>query len=967
MTSPERVDFTLSDSLKQARSYLAEGLAPMPLEGKRPILPEWQKLPKPTDADLQSWFANGHQYNLGIRCGAPSKLIALDVDAPTGRYKFESMQFSDSLLSKLNQTRQTKTGSGGFHVWFRYRAEDFPHGIKSAVLWRQNIQELQPGEKAGEILVQGNGKQIVVPPSVHPTTGLMYQSNHKPIQELTKAEYQELLAAFGKDPSGDGATYSDDDVGDGGGSAAADSGSKQGLGPEQMQLLLEAIKPFYREGVRDNLVFGLAGMCLKENYSQESSARFVRLLCDAYQDHEKESRAYVVKQTFEKPPDKVAGWKVLNEISHELADKVAEILGRGAIPPDEGKAGKKDGGNNNNNNKRKRQKDEDQDEHKRTYHVFKYSKNGQDPLTESVLIGDEACFVRYWIETDYIEDLDKIDESARVLLPLDALMTNDAEPYSFETLDELKWYVGRAKKVSIDHLWKCVKWFVKHYLDTDEHYKNISTAAFIKTYFLDRLPCTFYLFPTGEPGSGKGALLALFELLGYRVVLITDPRAPGIYDVLGTIEKAQCSIGLDEANNLDEHEEIMNLLKAGHKSTARIVRVLDASTSQRKRERYFAYCMKIVGAETELREWKAAGLLSRSFILRFIGGHPTYIADKVNEPSGDKFYIQQKAKFTDLRKLLFAYRLVHYSDPIPDMRFKLEGREDELCAPLIRLFTALGASQQLLSTIKSTLLYFINERREHKTDSFEHEVFSSVKELIDEAIAPIIDNDKQQRLMPKPVQLTSAAIWESLRIKLDGGPVEDRPTHSFMQTKTFGEVSRKWIPPILKKFGAVPSKVGEGRNKDRGWAFDLNKFNRAGRAYNELTSIELEDNDSARNNSADGADGADSYPGDKDDFDDGSGDEKGQKSNPKHSKTEQDDVNSTENTSSEDPGNATLSPQELSVASVASAKQKQYDGPPIQCPYCSLSFDTPDLVLGHSIRNHPKKPITSKLTEMGYG
>ena len=48
------------------------------------------------------------------------------------------------------------------------------------------------------------------------------------------------------------------------------------------------------------------------------------------------------------------------------------------------------------------------------------------------------------------------------------------------------------------------------------------------------------------------------------------------------------------------------------------------------------------------------------------------------------------------------------------------------------------------------------------------------------------------------------------------------------------------------------------------------------------------------------------------------------------------------------------------------AKPKQYDGPPIPCPYCTKSFETPEEVKSHGIRVHRKKPITAKLREMGY-
>jgi hypothetical protein len=65
---------------------------------------------------------------------------------------------------------------------------------------------------------------------------------------------------------------------------------------------------------RDFIVFGLSGMLHKEGYSEESALRFVNMLCNSTNDEEKESRLEVVRQTFRKPPSKISGWSILNEI-----------------------------------------------------------------------------------------------------------------------------------------------------------------------------------------------------------------------------------------------------------------------------------------------------------------------------------------------------------------------------------------------------------------------------------------------------------------------------------------------------------------------------------------------------------------------------------------------------------------------------------------------------------------------------
>jgi hypothetical protein len=300
-----------TEILVAAKKYLSQGLIPTPCQGKKPILPEWQKQSVPTDTDLQNWFGDGHAYNVGIRCGSPSRLIVLDIDSDSGKKTFDSITWSASLATKIEATRKTLTGNNGIHVWFRYNPADFPDGgiIKGTVLWRQQIQDAVLGEKVGEILLQGDGKQVISPPSVHPDSQKPYLTNDKDIQQLTAAEFEELLSAFGKKQRRSSSTTEDS-----GDISFTDDRDRQGLDPEQMQDLLETLRPFYKQNSRDFIVFGLSGMLHKEGYSEGSALRFVNMLCNVTNDEEKESRLEVVRQTFRKPPSKVSGWSILNEI-----------------------------------------------------------------------------------------------------------------------------------------------------------------------------------------------------------------------------------------------------------------------------------------------------------------------------------------------------------------------------------------------------------------------------------------------------------------------------------------------------------------------------------------------------------------------------------------------------------------------------------------------------------------------------
>ena len=305
-----------TEILAAAKKYLSQGLIPTPCQGKKPILPEWQKQPVPTETDLQKWFGNGHAYNVGIRCGSPSHLIVLDIDSDSGKKTFESITWSAGLADKIAATRKTLTGNNGIHVWFRYNPADFPDGgiIKSTVLWRQQIQDAVLGEKVGEILLQGDGKQVISPPSVHSDNQKPYLTNDKDIQELTAVEFEEVLSAFGKKQQRSSSSSSATEDSSGDSSSFTDDRDRQGLDPKQMQDLLETLKPFYKQNSRDFIVFGLSGMLHKEGYSEGSALRFVNMLCNVTNDEEKESRLEVVRQTFRKPPSKVSGWSILNEI-----------------------------------------------------------------------------------------------------------------------------------------------------------------------------------------------------------------------------------------------------------------------------------------------------------------------------------------------------------------------------------------------------------------------------------------------------------------------------------------------------------------------------------------------------------------------------------------------------------------------------------------------------------------------------
>jgi putative DNA primase/helicase len=118
-----------------------------PVRGKRPILEGWPKTPRPTEAQVRAWAASG---NLGVLTGSASGIIVIDADSG-----------SDVTPLDLPETWTAITGGGGRHFVYAINGGS-PIGNSS-------------GKLGPHIDVKGEGGQIVLAGSIHPSTGALYQ------------------------------------------------------------------------------------------------------------------------------------------------------------------------------------------------------------------------------------------------------------------------------------------------------------------------------------------------------------------------------------------------------------------------------------------------------------------------------------------------------------------------------------------------------------------------------------------------------------------------------------------------------------------------------------------------------------------------------------------------------------------------------------------------------------------------
>jgi hypothetical protein len=170
---------------------------------------------------------------------------------------------------------------------------------------------------------------------------------------------------------------------------------------------------------------------------------------------------------------------------------------------------------NNDNN------DNDNDGKSKGVIVFKYSKMGRGLLHEAVLVNGLPRFLKYDHIPQTFELVEKIEESSRILIPPNEENYPSSPAYSFESNEELAFFMQKAREVTLDQLLKFSKNIFLKYVDQDYHIVIILAADALWTYFQDLFPATHYGEGVGSNDVGKSSIGYTFENTGYRVVKAT--------------------------------------------------------------------------------------------------------------------------------------------------------------------------------------------------------------------------------------------------------------------------------------------------------------------------------------------------------------------------------------------------------------------------------------------------------------
>jgi Bifunctional DNA primase/polymerase, N-terminal len=104
-----------------------------------------------TAGEIEQWWRRWPNANIGIRTGAASGIVVIDIDTRHGgmRSLTELMRRHDPLPA---DTPRVRTGSGGWHLFFRHPGSPVPN----------SAGRLGPG-----VDVRGDGGYVIAPPSRH--------------------------------------------------------------------------------------------------------------------------------------------------------------------------------------------------------------------------------------------------------------------------------------------------------------------------------------------------------------------------------------------------------------------------------------------------------------------------------------------------------------------------------------------------------------------------------------------------------------------------------------------------------------------------------------------------------------------------------------------------------------------------------------------------------------------------------
>jgi hypothetical protein len=564
---------------------------------------------QPAGAELTRWFSKPDP-NLGIGLIYPENIISIDID--------DKNLFP--LVSKLRPEEKAKQTivdetPRGFRIFLKV-----PRGIIT-----KKIEAKFPGEHRGIELKPGGQGYVIVPP----TRGYRRLSPDDQLQELNADEARILLETvelYGK-----------------------------------YARLIDRLAGVWLEGARHGLAGALAGALRKQGLTRAQVETIVEAVASLAGDVELDDRLRYVKDTFEKPPEEVAGVSKLREILvnvmqlEEAEEIVAELK-----PP---------------------QGEEEKEEIEKP--KVKVSGKADEGYYEAIMHNGQPAFLVY--SNGKFKILDRVHEEGLEILP--------PKPESYPYLQ----YEYTEEDVEPKQLAGEILSIFRQLVDVNDGSRKRWTVETVKTYHQEKLNTTPYEHLVGPEGTGKSTVQRLFSLLAYRPLYgVSIPEA----DVYAYLEQHPFSVIIeDEIQGLESNLEKMKIYLSGYKQGARIPRVTILSNGERRIDYFPCFGFKMVAGRRLVNN---PAFLDRCIVTRMVEGYP----------ENDEITPETIEACRKIRNKLLKLRLIMMEQSLPEAEPPAKGRIKELWKPVFQVAKLIGFEEDLKQDFKQHYLEYRRGREE---------------------------------------------------------------------------------------------------------------------------------------------------------------------------------------------------------------------------------------------------------------
>jgi hypothetical protein len=315
----------------------------------------------------------------------------------------------------------------------------------------------------------------------------------------------------------------------------------------------------------------------------------------------------------------------------------------------------------------------------------------------------------------------------------------------------------------------------------------------------------------------------------------------------GDTEEGQGTTAEDEADDIGYDRDKQKIFKTGYCSGGFVPKVDLPSGGGRRQDSWLTYCHKWMAMESLPDYKKIKGILDRSFVYNFVAGDVPYNIKNVVKYAGDPKVKPLYDELAHVRKLLFAFRILHYNDVIPDFPLNIMHRSEELTKPLLRLFRYQNNSPTALEKIRLALSKFIERRNDLKRNSIESKLRDAINNLAEERKK---NPDLEKYIGLEEYWFYNEDIFAEVRRVTNGSDVPLKPASFY--TVDFGLVSHKFITGLYRsKFNAEPFRVGSGNETKRALKFSKDVLDNLGKYYYDVPDeiiIEPSETQSESNN-----------------------------------------------------------------------------------------------------------------------